>query len=125
MATPYATIGQPVGRAEGPEKVTGAAMYPADINLPGTLVGKCLRSPYAYARIRSIDASAARRCQAFTLSCLASISRRCWWGRFLRDMPTLARDVVRFVGQKVAAVAADDADAAEEALQRIEVERRS
>ena len=43
-------------------------------------------------------------------------------GRFLRDMPTLARDVVRFVGQKVAAVAADDADAAEEALQRIEVE---
>jgi CO/xanthine dehydrogenase Mo-binding subunit len=46
MATPYATIGQPIGRAEGPEKVSGAAMYPADINLPGILVGKCLRSPY-------------------------------------------------------------------------------
>jgi hypothetical protein len=40
MATSYATIGQPVGRAEGPEKVTGTAVYPADINLPGTLVGK-------------------------------------------------------------------------------------
>ena len=61
MATTYATIGLPVGRAEGPEKVTGAAVYPADITLPGTLVGKCLRSPYAYARILSIDASAARR----------------------------------------------------------------
>ncbi len=41
MVTPYATIGQPVGRAEGPEKVTGKAVYPADINLPGTLMGKC------------------------------------------------------------------------------------
>src|SRR5215471_12747528 len=61
MATPYATIGQPVGRAEGPEKVTGTTVYPADINLPKTLIGKCLRSPYAYARILSIDASAARR----------------------------------------------------------------
>jgi xanthine dehydrogenase molybdopterin-binding subunit B len=43
-------------------------------------------------------------------------------GRFLRDMPVLARDVVRFVGQKVAAVAAENSDAAEEAVQRIEVE---
>ncbi len=42
MATPYATIGQPVGRAEGPEKVSGAAVYPADINLPGILVWYCM-----------------------------------------------------------------------------------
>ena len=51
MATSTATIGQRVGRAEGPDKVTGAAVYPADINLPDTLVGKCLRSPLPHARI--------------------------------------------------------------------------
>ena len=59
MATSTATIGQRVGRAEGPAKVTGAAVYPADINLTGTLVGKCLRSPLPHARIVSIDASEA------------------------------------------------------------------
>ena len=122
MATPYATIGQPVGRAEGPEKVTGAAVYPADITLPGTLVGKCLRSPYAYARILSIDAAAARRVPGVHAVLTGFDIPEMLVGRFLRDMPVLARDVVRFVGQKVAAVAAEDADAAEEAMQLIEVE---
>ena len=122
MATPYATIGQPVGRAEGPEKVTGAAVYPADINLPGTLVGKCLRSPYAYARILSIDAAAARRVPGVHAVLTGFDIPEMLVGRFLRDMPVLARDVVRFAGQKVAAVAAEDIDAAEEAMQRIEVE---
>ncbi|HEX2278185.1 MAG TPA: xanthine dehydrogenase family protein molybdopterin-binding subunit [Candidatus Tectomicrobia bacterium] len=122
MATPYATIGQPVGRAEGPEKVSGAAVYPADINLPGTLVGKCLRSPYPYARITSIDVSAARRVPGVHAVLTGSDIPDLLVGRMLRDMPILARDVVRFVGQKVAAVAADDADSAEEALSLIEVE---
>jgi len=123
MATSsYATIGQPVGRAEGPEKVTGTAVYPADINLPGTLVGKCLRSPYAYARILSVDASAARRIPGVHAVLTGADLPDMLVGRFLRDMPVLARDVVRFVGQKVAAVAAEDPDAAEEALSRIEVE---
>src|SRR2546428_6086828 len=122
MVTPYATIGQPVGRAEGPEKVTGAAVYPADINLPGTLVGKCLRSPYAYARIVSVDAAAARQVPGVHAVLTGFDIPEMLVGRFLRDMPVLARDVVRFMGQKVAAVAAEDADAAEEAVQRIEVE---
>jgi CO/xanthine dehydrogenase Mo-binding subunit len=122
MATSYATIGQPVGRAEGPEKVSGAAVYPADINLPGTLVGKCLRSPYPYARITSIDVSAARRVPGVRAVLTGSDIPDLLVGRMLRDMPILARDVVRFVGQKVAAVAADDADSAEEALSLIEVE---
>jgi CO/xanthine dehydrogenase Mo-binding subunit len=122
MATPYATIGQPVGRAEGPEKVSGAALYPADINLPGTLVGKCLRSPYPYARITSIDASAARRAPGVHAVLTGFDIPDVLVGRMLRDIPILARDVVRFVGQKVAAVAAEDADSAEEALSRIEVD---
>jgi CO/xanthine dehydrogenase Mo-binding subunit len=122
MATPYDTIGELVGRAEGPEKVSGAAVYPADINLPGTLVGKCLRSPYAYARIKSIDASAARQVPGVHAVLTGFDIPELLVGRMLRDLPILARDVVRFVGQKVAAVAADDADSAEEALSRIEVE---
>ena len=56
MTSSYETIGRPVGRAEGPAKVTGQAIFPADVNLPGTLVGKCLRSPFPYAKIVSIDA---------------------------------------------------------------------
>jgi len=44
------SIGLPLARAEGPDKVTGATQFPADVQLPGTLVGKCLRSPYPYAR---------------------------------------------------------------------------
>src|SRR5918995_4867886 len=100
MATPYATIGQPVGRAEGPEKVSGGAVYPADINLPGTLVGKCLRSPYAYARIKSIDASAARQVPGVHAVLTGFDVPDVLVGRMLRDMTILARDVVRFVGQK-------------------------
>ena len=122
MATPYASIGQPVGRAEGPEKVTGTAVYPADVHLPGTLVGQCLRSPYPYARIVSIDAAAARQLPGVHAVLTGFDIPETLVGRFLRDIPILASDVVRFVGQKVAAVAADDVDIAEEALNLIEVE---
>jgi CO/xanthine dehydrogenase Mo-binding subunit len=55
-----AVVGQRVPKIEGAEKVMGATPYTADVQLPGLLWGKVLRSPYAYARIKSIDASAAR-----------------------------------------------------------------
>jgi CO/xanthine dehydrogenase Mo-binding subunit len=122
VATSYQSIGQPVGRAEGPEKVTGAALYTADLNLPGLLVGKCLRSPYPHARITAIDASAARRVPGVHAVLTGQDIPNHLVGRMLRDLPMLAQDVVRFVGQKVAAVAADDADIAQEALNLIEVE---
>jgi CO/xanthine dehydrogenase Mo-binding subunit len=122
MATSTATIGQRVGRAEGPDKVTGAAVYPADINLPGTLVGKCLRSPLPHARIVSIDASEARALPGVHAVLTGFDIPETLVGRFLRDIPVLARDVVRFAGQKVAAVAADSIEIAEEAISLIEVE---
>ena len=46
MVTPYSIIGKPVTRGEGPDKVSGKAVYPADIVLPGMLWGKVLRSPF-------------------------------------------------------------------------------
>jgi CO/xanthine dehydrogenase Mo-binding subunit len=97
-------------------------MYPADVNPPGTLVGRCLRSPYAYARLVSIDTSAARQLPGVHAVLTGFDLPETLVGRFLRDFPVLARDVVRFAGQKVAAVAAEDADIAEEALNRIAVE---
>ena len=125
MASSYETIGQPVGRAEGPAKVTGQAIFPADVNLPGILVGKCLRSPFPYARIISIDAdsvAAARKMTGVHAVLTADDIPPHLVGRMLRDMPILARDVVRFVGQKVVAVAAEDDDIAEEALNLLQVE---
>ena len=76
-------------------------VYPADINLPGTLVGKCLRSPYAYARILSIDASAARRVPGVHAVLTGFDIPEMLVGRFLRDMPVLARDVVRLRGRRL------------------------
>ena len=125
MTSSYETIGQPVGRAEGPAKVTGQAIFPADINLPGTLVGKCLRSPFPYAKILSIDPdslAAARRVPGVHAVLTADDIPPHLVGRMLRDMPILARDVVRFAGQKVVAVAAEDDDIAEEALNLVQVE---
>jgi len=125
LTSSYETIGRPVGRAEGPAKVTGQAIFPADVNLPGTLVGKCLRSPFPYAKIVSIDAdslAAARQVPGVHAVLTADDIPPHLVGRMLRDMPILARDVVRFAGQKVAVVAAEDDDIAEEALNLIQVE---
>ncbi len=122
MATAPDTIGREIGRADGPDKVTGRGRYPADIHLPGMLVGKCLRSPYPYARIASIDVCEARRLPGVHAVLTGADLPEMLVGRALRDIPVLARDVVRFAGQKVAAVAADSLGIAEEALSLIEVE---
>ena len=125
MTSSYDTIGRSVGRAEGPAKVTGQATYPADVNLPGILVGKCLRSPFPYAKIVAIDpdsVAAARRLPGVHAVLTAADIPPHLVGRMLRDLPILARDVVRFAGQKVVAVAAEDDDIAEEALNLIEIE---
>ena len=125
MTSSYETIGRPVGRAEGPAKVTGQAIFPADVNLPGTLVGKCLRSPFPYAKIVSISqdsVDAARQMSGVHAVLTGDDVPAHLVGRMLRDMPILARDVVRFAGQKVVAVAAEDDDIAEEALNLIQIE---
>ena len=115
-------IGQSVTRGEGPDKVSGKALYAADVSLPGMLWGKVLRSPYPYARIVSIDTT-----QAITLPGVHAVVTgedlpETRIGRRLVDMPVLAQGVVRFVGEKVAGVAADDPDIADEALLLIDVE---
>src|SRR5690242_7903462 len=115
-------IGTPTPRLEGPEKVSGKAMYASDVCLPGMLWCKVLRSPIAYGRIKRIDVS-----RALALSGVAAVvSGRdvtgLLIGRKIYDMPLLADGVVRFIGEKVAAVAAETEDIAEEAVESIAVE---
>ncbi len=122
MTTTTRAIGQSVVRGEGPDKVTGRSVYAADVSLPGMLWGKVLRSPFPHARIVSIDTTAARAVPGVHAVITAADLPDSLVGRRLRDMPVLARDVVRFVGEKVAAVAAETEEAAEEALLLIDVE---
>jgi len=121
MAT-FTNIGQSTPRLEGTEKVTGSTQYTADLTLPGTLWGRCLRSPWPHARIVHIDASRARQVPGVHAVLTGGDVRGIRYGRRLHDVPVLAEDRVRFVGERVAAIAAEDRDAAEEALLLIEVE---
>ena len=122
MGTTYSAIGKPVTRGEGHDKVTGRTVYAADIILPGMLWGRALRSPYPHARIVSIDTSRAARVPGVHIVITGRDLPDARIGRLLRDMPVLARDRVLFVGEKVAAVAAEEPEAAEEALLAIDVE---
>jgi len=122
----------PSARPDAVDKVTGKARYAADINLPGQLIGKVLRSPHAHARIKSIDTSAAEKLKGVK----AVICRD-----DLPDMPVLhaaageimvnfrdvtraimAREKVLFDGHPVAAVAATSESIAKAALKLIKVD---
>ncbi len=122
MTTAFSVIGQPIVRGEGPEKVSGQSVYASDVNLPGMLRGKILRSPLPYARIVSIDTSRARALPGVHAVITGQDIPDRRVGRLLRDCPVLCKDKVLFVGDKVAAVAAEDPDIAEEALLLIDVE---
>ncbi len=122
MTTTTRAIGQSVVRGEGPDKVTGKSIYAADVSLPGMLWGKALRSPFPHARIVSIDTEQARAVPGVHAVITAADLPDSLVGRRLRDMPVLAKEVVRFVGEKVAAVAAESVEALEEALLLIDVE---
>jgi CO/xanthine dehydrogenase Mo-binding subunit len=120
--TTYAVVGKPVTRQEGPDKVSGTFRYAADVALPGMLWGKVLRSPFPHARIVHIDTTRARSLAGVRAVITGTDTAGMRVGRMVRDVPLLAEDIVRFVGEKVAAVAAVDPDTAEEALTRIDVD---
>lgn len=118
----FSSIGKPIPRVEGPHKVTGKAIYAADISLPGMLWGKILRSPHPHARILRIDASRARELPGVKAVITGQEIPGHYVGKLIRDMPVLCWDKVRFVGDRVAAVAAETLEAAEQALDLIHVE---
>ncbi|MCS6859655.1 MAG: xanthine dehydrogenase family protein molybdopterin-binding subunit [Abditibacteriales bacterium] len=124
----YKVIGKPVPRIDAREKVTGAAKYSADINLPGQLWGKFLRSPYSHARIKRIDTSKAEKLPgvravitAATLGGASAETEDTVHG-FKVSQELFASDKVYYQGEKIAAVAAEDPGIAEDAIDLIEVE---
>ena len=115
-------VGNPTPRVEGEYKVSGKAMYAVDVVLPGMLWGKILRSPIPYGRIKRIDTSRAQNLPGVRAVVTGEDTTGLKIGRKLYDMPILADGVVRFIGEKVAAVAADTEEIAEEAVGLIEVD---
>ena len=120
-------IGKTFRRLDYETKVTGTAQYLADMQVPGMCVGKILRSPLAHARIKKIDISRAGKVPGV----VAMITRddivhdegiEPYYGPVFHDQTIVAVEKVRHVGDPVAAVAALNQDAAEEALRLIEVE---
>ena len=115
-------VGTSVPRAEGPDKVTGRSRYAADIPCEGLLWGKILRSPHPHARIRGIDASRARKAPGVRAVVTGRDVPNHFMGKQIRDLPVLCWDRVRYVGDRVAAVAAETPEAAEAALGLIDVD---
>jgi CO/xanthine dehydrogenase Mo-binding subunit len=118
----FTSIGKAALRIEGMQKVSGKALYTADNLLPGTIWGKVLRSPYPHARIARINPSRAKSYPGVMAVLTAADIPGVLTGRRLRDMPMLAGDKARFIGEKVAVVAAEERGIAEEAAQLIDVE---
>jgi CO/xanthine dehydrogenase Mo-binding subunit len=120
-------VGRRIPRKDGPDKVTGRARYAVDIQLPGMLIGRILRSPHPHARILSIDISRAQRLKGVMGVVTAEDTIGVKHGfietpRYPADQYPLATDRVRYVGEEVAAVAAVDPHVAEEALSLIQVD---
>lgn len=129
----YKVVGTRPIRHDGLEKVTGQARYGADINLPGMLYGKMLRSPHAHARVRSINSSRALALPGVkavvTSEDLPQLSGKAIdLGEGAMQNPkflsnnVLADDKVLYRGHAVAAVVATSVHVAEEALSLIDVE---
>ncbi len=122
-----ADIGKSYRRLDYETKVTGRAHYLADLQVPGMCHGRILRSPLPHARIKKITTAEARKVPGV----LAVITRddilrdtgiEPYYGPVFKDQTIVAADKARHVGDPVAAVAALTADAADEALQLIDVE---
>ncbi|MGW1481490.1 molybdopterin-dependent oxidoreductase [Streptomyces rubiginosohelvolus] len=121
-------VGRNPGAPAGPLVVTGTARYTFDVDVPGLLHMKLLRSPHPHARIVSMDTSAALRVPGVHLVLTHHDAPERLYSTARHEHPTedpddtrLLDDTVRYIGQRVAAVVADSEGAAEEGCRRIEV----
>lgn len=116
------TLALPEYRIEGRHKVTGGARYTADVRMPGMLWARFLGSPVPHARIVSVNTSAAKAVPGIHAVLTGQDIGPHRFGRRLMDWPVLAYERVRFIGDRVAAIAGESKSAVEEALQLIQVE---
>jgi CO/xanthine dehydrogenase Mo-binding subunit len=116
--------GKEARRVDGIEKVTGKALYAGDLRLPGMAYAKIVRSPVAHARLVKVDASKARQLRGV----IATLTRddikdfNYKYGATYKDQSIVAVDKVRYVGDPVAAVLAEEPALAEEALNLVDIE---
>jgi CO/xanthine dehydrogenase Mo-binding subunit len=121
--TDFQIVNHSIPRRDGRVKVTGKAQYVADLRLIGMAYAKVLRSPYAHAKIITIDKS---RAEAYPgVHCVVTgydlDGLNPYYGHAVKDHPLLAIDKVRYAGEPVAAVVAVDERTAFEALELIDV----
>ena len=109
-------------RADGPDKLTGSGRYTADLTLTGMLAAKFRYAGVAHARITKLDVSAARAIPGVMAVLTADDVPDVRFGPFVQDRTLFARDVVRFEGEVIAAVAATTAAIAQQAVDAIVVE---
>ncbi|MFI1281189.1 molybdopterin-dependent oxidoreductase [Streptomyces sp. NPDC020858] len=121
-------VGKSLGAPAGPQVVTGTARYTFDVEVPGLLHMKLLRSPHPHARIVSIDTSDALQVPGVHAVFTHHDAPERLYSSARHEHPTedpmdtrVLDDVVRFVGQRVAAVVADSEQAAEEGCRRVVV----
>ena len=119
-------IGASIPRLEAREKVTGRADYVHHLRLPGMLHGKIFRSTLPHARIKSIDTSAAAAVEGVyrvvTIDDIRTVIPHPYYGPAFHDQPVLADGKVRFAGEPVAVVLAQDRHVAEVAAGLITAE---
>jgi CO/xanthine dehydrogenase Mo-binding subunit len=116
-------VGESVRRVDGIPKVKGEFEYASDLFRNGMLWGATLRSPHPHARITSIDVRPGRESPGVRAVLVAAdVPGKKTFGLDVQDQPVLAADVVRYSGEPVALVAADDLELARQAAARIVVE---
>jgi len=131
MPESHIAVGKSLQRIDGVDKVTGSAKYAADIKLGNMLHAKLLRSPHAHARVKHIDTSVAQKLtgvRAFATIFEVPKVIEYWFSLRTEEKKKqmfLCDNVVRFVGDPVLAVAADDQQTLDQALSLVKVEYES
>ena len=103
----FKAVGAAVPRAEAGDKVSGQTIYTADVKLPGLLWAKILRSPHPHARIVRVDTTNAEKVPGVKAIITGADVRGLYVGKQIRDLPVLCWDKARYIGDRVAAVAAE------------------
>jgi CO/xanthine dehydrogenase Mo-binding subunit len=118
----YRIVGKSIPKRDSVDKVLGAARYADDLEFPGMLYAKLLRSKYPHAKVLRLDTSGAESLPGIRAVITAKDVPLNAYGYNFKDQVVFAKDKVRYMGDPIVAVAAENEEIAEEALEFIDVE---